>query len=190
MAVASETHDIINKIAPINAPFVMKHTGFRLHFTVSLALCVFILATALYMEFAMHMDPCMLCMGQRFIYVAIAFVSLLAMLHNPMFGGHQRYGFGLLLLSLLGMALAARQLYLQALPEAQVPACGPSFSYMVDTFPLTEVLSAMVQGSGSCATVQWSFLGLSIAGWSLIMFAFLGLNGLHLAITRPKNSLP
>jgi disulfide bond formation protein DsbB len=142
------------------------------------------------MEFAMHMDPCMLCMGQRFIYVGIAFVSLLAILHNPMFGGHQRYGFGLLLLSLSGVGLASRQLYLQALPEEQVPACGPSFSYMLETFPLMEVLTAMVQGSGSCATIQWSFLSLSIAGWSLVMFTFLGLNGLRLTIIRPSNLLP
>jgi len=164
----------------------MRYAGFRGEFILGLVACATILAVALYMEFAMGLDPCMLCMSQRFVYLALAFVFLLAALHNPYFGGHKRYGTFLLLFSLGGLALASRQLYLQNLPADLVPACGPSFSYMVDAFPFTEVLITMIKGSGSCAEVQWSFLGLSIAGWSFVLFSLFALYSLRLSVVRTK----
>jgi disulfide bond formation protein DsbB len=164
----------------------MKYAGFRGEFILGLVACAAILGVALYMEFTMGLDPCMLCMSQRFVYLAIAFVFMMGALHNPYFGGHRRYGFVLFLLSLTGLALATRQLYLQSLPADLVPACGPSFSYMVDAFPFTEVLITMIKGSGSCAEVQWSFLGLSIAGWSFVLFTILALYCLRLTMVRTK----
>lgn len=164
----------------------MKYVGFRGEFILGLVVCAAVLGVALYMEFAMGLDPCILCMSQRFIYLAMAFVFMLAALHDPYFGGHNRYGFLLFLLSLMGVALATRQLYLQSLPPDLVPACGPSFSYMVDAFPFMDVLVTMIKGSGSCAEVLWSFLGLSIAGWSLVLFTLLALYCLRLAMVRTK----
>jgi disulfide bond formation protein DsbB len=164
----------------------MKNTGFRGEFILGLIACAAILGVALYMEFFMGLDPCLLCMSQRFIYLGMAFVFMLAALHNPYFGGHNRYGLLLFLLSLTGLALASRQLYLQNLPADLVPACGPSFSYMLDAFPFTDVLVTMIKGSGSCAEVQWSFLSLSIAGWSFVLFSLLALYCLRLTMVRTK----
>ncbi|MDC9720001.1 MAG: disulfide bond formation protein B [Gammaproteobacteria bacterium] len=164
----------------------MKYASFRREFALGLLVCAAILSTALYMEFAMGLDPCMLCMSQRFIYLGMAFVFMLAALHNPYFGGHKRYGFLLFVFSLIGLGLASRQLYLQNLPADLVPACGPSFSYMVDAFPFTDVLVTMIKGSGSCAEVQWSFLGLSIAGWSFVLFSLLAIYSLRLTVMRTK----
>ncbi len=164
----------------------MRYAGFRGEFILGLVVCAAILCIALYMEFAMGLDPCMLCMSQRFVYLGLAFVFMLGALHNPYFGGHKRYGLLLLLLSLAGLGLASRQLYLQSLPADLVPECGPSFSYMVDAFPFTEVLMTMIKGSGSCAEVQWSFLGLSIAGWSFVLFSGLSLYNLRLTLVRTK----
>lgn len=164
----------------------MRYAGFRGEFILGLVACAAILGVALYMEFAMGLDPCMLCMSQRFIYLGLAFVFMLGALHNPYFGGHARYGLLLLILSIIGLGLAGRQLYLQSLPADLVPACGPSFSYMVDAFPFTEVLITMIKGSGSCAEVQWSFLSLSIAGWSFVLFSGLAIYSLRLAVARTK----
>jgi disulfide bond formation protein DsbB len=43
----------------------MKDTGFRGEFILGLVACAAILSIALYMEFAMGLDPCLLCMSQR-----------------------------------------------------------------------------------------------------------------------------
>ncbi|HSR62235.1 MAG TPA: disulfide bond formation protein B, partial [Gammaproteobacteria bacterium] len=50
-------------------------------------------------------------------------------------------------------------------------ACGPGLDYMLEVFPLQEVLQMVFSGSGECAEVQWRFLGLSIPEWSLVCFA-------------------
>jgi disulfide bond formation protein DsbB len=39
--------------------------------------------------------------------------------------------------------------------------------------PLTEVIATVFKGSGECAKIDWSFLGLSMPMWTLGMFIFL-----------------
>ena len=126
-----------------------------------------VLFIALVMEHAFDMAPCPLCLMQRiwfFIAGACAFASLL---HNPRFG---IYPLCAALACIVGGGFSIRQLYLQSLPADQVPACGPDLAYMLEVFPLTDVLVAMTSGTGDCAEVVWSFLGLSIPGWALVGF--------------------
>jgi disulfide bond formation protein DsbB len=40
---------------------------------------------------------------------------------------------------------------------------------------LTETLKAMLNGTGDCAKVDWTLLGLSMPAWVLISFAVLAL---------------
>ena len=80
--------------------------------------------------------------------------------------------------------MAGRHVWLQHLPADQVPECGPGLEYMLDAFPLGETLSMVFRGSGECAEVQWTLLGLSIPEWTLIVFLGLTLFGLFLVATR------
>jgi disulfide bond formation protein DsbB len=61
-------------------------------------------------------------------------------------------------------------MWIQSLPADQVPTCGPSLEYMVDTLPWAEVLTVMLRGNGNCAETQWSFIGLSMPAWVLVWF--------------------
>lgn len=155
---------------------MIRRLIFWLVFLVSAGL----LAVAFYMEHAMGLEPCPLCWLQRFAFMAVGAVALLAALHNPSGWGGRVYGFLLALFSGAGLALAGRQLWLQSLPADQVPACGPSVDYLLDVLPLLEVISTAIQGTGDCAKVLWSFLGLSIAGWTAIFFTLILLVGLAL----------
>ncbi len=137
-----------------------------------------LLAAAFYMEHVMLLEPCPLCWLQRFAFMGVALVALIALLHNPGNTGGRIYGFFLVLTAGLGAALAGRQLWLQSLPEDQVPACGTSIDYMLEVFPLMEVLAMAVRGTGDCAKVVWTFLGLSIPGWTAIFFTLIILAGL------------
>jgi disulfide bond formation protein DsbB len=78
------------------------------------------------------------------------------------------------LLCLAGSGFAGRHVWLQSLPEDQVPACGPSVDYLLDNFPLSEALQILLRGNGNCAEVDWSLLGLSIPGWTLLAFIGIG----------------
>jgi Disulfide bond formation protein DsbB len=73
--------------------------------------------------------------------------------------------------ALLGVFVAGRHVWIQSLPADQVPTCGPSLEYMVETLPWAEVLSVMLRGNGNCADAQWSLLGLSMPMWVLLCFA-------------------
>jgi disulfide bond formation protein DsbB len=55
---------------------------------------------------------------------------------------------------------------------------------MLENFPLTQVLPKIFSGSGDCSEPAWVFLGLSIAGWSLVWFSILSLAAV-VALFRP-----
>jgi disulfide bond formation protein DsbB len=71
--------------------------------------------------------------------------------------------------------------WLQHLPPEKVPACGPDLFFMLENFPLSRTLGTLIKGTGECAVVDWTFLGLSIAEWSLAWFVALFCYALWLA---------
>lgn len=126
-----------------------------------------LMSYALYTQYYEYLEPCPLCMTQRFFYCLIALFALLALGHYR----RQRVYAALASLSALGgVAAAGRQVWLQHLPADQVPACGPSLEYMLETFPLTQTLATMIRGDGNCAEVVWTFLSFSMGEWSLLCF--------------------
>ncbi len=150
----------------------------RLVFFLAFLIPAGLLAVAFYMEYVMGLEPCPLCWLQRFAFMAIAGVGLLALLHNPGGIGGRIYGALLAVSAGIGLGLAGRQLWLQSLPADQVPACGPSVEYMLEVFPLFDVLAVALRGTGDCAEVAWRFLGLSIPGWTAVFFTIVLLAGL------------
>ncbi len=129
---------------------------------------------ALYLQYVMHEEPCPLCMVQRVIFIAILVMFALAMLHGPKRIGERVYAALIVLLSVSGVAVAARHIWLQHLPKDQVPACGPGLDYMLETMPLSNVLKQVMHGSGECAAKGWTFLTLGIPEWSLLCYLALG----------------
>jgi len=147
--------------------------------------CGLLMAVALYMEHVMALEPCPLCILQRVMVIATGIIALLAALHGPGKTGIQVYG-GLVAATATGGAmLSLRQLWLQSLPADEVPSCGPSLDYLLDVFPLTEVLTMILSGDGSCAEVAWSLFGISIPGWTLVGFIGLIVIGIW-QISQPR----
>ena len=150
------------------------------------ATTVLTIAAVLYMEHVMLLAPCGLCITQRIFVVLCGLVCLAAAIHNP--GGRTRdtaqgqgamrvqrvYALTAAAMCVLGSYFAARQIWLQHLPEDQVPACGPGLTYIYQNFPFVEVLDFLLKGDGNCAEVQFRFFGLlSIPEMSLLAFAAL-----------------
>jgi disulfide bond formation protein DsbB len=156
------------------------------HFLISLIAGGLVL-TAIYVEPFASLEPCPMCMMQRLIFVLIALVSLTAALHHPLGRSRHLYSGLTGILALSGSVVAGRQVWLQNLPEDRVPACGPGLEYMLDVFPLLEVVEMALVGTGDCAKVQWTQFGLSIPGWSLIIFSIFALCCMYLF--RNKNTI-
>jgi disulfide bond formation protein DsbB len=146
--------------------------------------CVALMAAALTMQYALRLEPCPLCIIQRVLVIAFGGVVLVAALHDPQVIGRRVYGVLVVVLGVLGMVVAGRHVWLQNLPADQVPECGPGLDYLLEAFPLTEAMSLVFRGSGECAEVQWAFLGLTIPGWTLVVFAGFTIFGLLLIATR------
>jgi len=139
---------------------------------------------ALFLQYVKHQDPCPLCMVQRVIFIVLLAVFALAALHGPKRIGERIYAVLIALLSLSGVGVAARHIWIQNLPKDQVPACGPGLDYMLETMPMADVLKELMHGSGECAAKGWTFLALGIPEWSLLCYVALGVWGLLIAIRK------
>jgi protein dithiol:quinone oxidoreductase len=144
-----------------------------------LAACLGLLGYAWYAQAVLGLEPCPLCIFQRVGVAAIAVLFLLAGLHHPTSWGARVYGALLVVASLMTMAIAGRHLWIQHQPEGSVPACGAGLSYMMQIFPLTDVIRKVLTGSGECAKVTWSFLGLSMPGWVMMAAVALAIFGAY-----------
>jgi len=156
----------------------------RAGFAIGFGFCAALLGFAYYLQYVETQNPCPLCMVQRVAYYLLGLVFLVAALHGPARRGRLVYGIAAFAIAGLGAAVAARHVWLQNLPKHLVPACGPDLAYMLKRFPLAETIATVLKGSGECAESGWHFLGLTIAGWSLLWLVALGLFALFLALRR------
>ena len=138
-----------------------------------------LLIAVFYFQNYLGLEPCYLCVTQRVFVALTGIIFLTATLHNPSFYGNKIYAGLSLLSALTGAYFSAKQLWLQSLPEENIPSCGPPVEYLFDAFPMSEVLAMLLRGDGNCAKVQWEFLSISMPGWVLISFIILSLLGLY-----------
>jgi protein dithiol:quinone oxidoreductase len=148
------------------------------------AACAGLLAYAYYAQMVLHLEPCPLCIFQRVGVFALGIVFLIAAAHDPVGWGRRIYALLLAAAALSTIGVAVRHLYIQSLPEGSIPACGASLDFMLKVFSLSEVLVKVLTGSGECAKVTWSFLGLAMPAWVLIAALALGIYGLWINLRR------
>lgn len=160
----------------------------RIWFLCLVLCCAALLGFAYYNQYVDYLDPCPLCIFQRVVFMAMGVIALLAFLHNPARTGQRIYAWLVVAGATLGSLIAGRHVWLQSLPPGEVPECGPGLNYMLDNFPITEVLSTVLRGSGSCAEVIWSFLGMSMPQWTLVWYV--GLAVITLWIVCFRNRTP
>lgn len=153
--------------------------SFRFAFGLCAAICAAFLGYAYYAQFHLHLVPCPLCEFQRMAFIAMFVVCVIGAIHNPARVGRKVYGALALLVAGGGVAIASRHVWLQHLPADQVPECGPDLQYMLEAFPFTDVLRKVFTGSGECAKVDWTFLGLSMPEWTLAWFVVFALGALY-----------
>ena len=140
--------------------------------------CFGALAFATYLQYFNALSPCPLCIAQRLMIGLLCLLFLLGSLHLYQGGARILHGVCIVFCSLLGAALAGRQIWLEQLPATQAPPCGPGFSYMIEHLPFHEIFMALLQGTAECAEVSWRLLGLTIPVWTSGLFGLFIVLGL------------
>lgn len=146
------------------------------------AACAALLAWAYYLQLVVGLEPCPLCIFQRIALIALTLVFVGATLHGARGAAAKAWALLIALAAGAGAAIAARHVWLQNLPPAEVPACGPGLDYLLEVMPAIDVLQEVFTGSGECAKVDWTLLGLSMPVWTLAAFTGFGVVGVWNAL--------
>jgi len=149
--------------------------SFRAQYLFGFLACAVLLAYAFYEQFQMGVEPCPMCIFQRLAFIAMGIVFLIAGLHAPGAKGRRVYAVLVGIGALIGIGVAINHLRMQFTPhDPMMAGCGPGLSYLLDSFPLTDALKKAFTGSGDCGEINWTFLGITMPGWTLIWYAILG----------------
>jgi disulfide bond formation protein DsbB len=146
--------------------------------------CAALIATAIfYMQEYLGLEPCPMCILQRYAFFAIGFVALVAAIHNPQGLALKIYSGLVILLAMAGGGVAIRHSYLQHFPPLR-ETCGTDLEFLLNTFSLTEAFPKIFAGTGSCSKVDWKLIGLSIPEWALVWYAIFAIAVAWLAFFR------
>jgi disulfide bond formation protein DsbB len=146
--------------------------------------CLAALAIAVfYVQMKIGLPPCPLCVMQRIGYILIAVIALVAAAHRPAGAGRWAYAVLLDLAATLGAAVAGWQVYLTYNPQAAECGVSPEERFL-NALPLAKWSPALFEANGDCASVTWTFLGLSVPELSLIAFVLLSALALVAALRK------
>lgn len=142
--------------------------------------CVCMLAFGFYLQHVVGLNPCPMCIVQRYALIGVMLIALIgSRLRKP--GAVAVFGVLLALKAGFGAFVAARQSWLQWYPP-EIVTCGRDFYGMVENFPINRAIPMIFKGSGDCTKVDWTFLGGSIANWSFVAFVVFAILGLAIAV--------
>jgi disulfide bond formation protein DsbB len=133
--------------------------------------CIAMLGFGLYLQHVIGLEPCPMCIVQRYALIGVAVTAAIAALCKPRWALLST-GFLAAAFALFGAFVAARQSWLQWYPP-EVVTCGRDFYGIIENTPMRRAIPMIFKGSGDCTKVDWTFLGGSIANWSFVCFVVL-----------------
>ncbi len=132
--------------------------------------CTGLVGGSFFVQHVLGVEPCPLCIIQRFTYAGLAVVFFGAA-YAEAHGVTQRRIFMLAaLMTLGGLGVAAYQTKLQLFPPAIAASCSASLSYMLDTLSVTDVLAQLFHAKGDCSDTSFKVMGFTLAQASLLIF--------------------
>lgn len=165
--------------------FLKGKTGYLLGFVK----CFGLVGLALWIQTRYNLEPCPLCISQRIVFMSLGVLFLLGAFVKP----ETLIAKGLTALQVLtalgGAGVAIRHWWIQAHKEEMIVDCGVGFDYMFENFPLKKALDLVFKGTGDCAAIDWTFLGLTIPQLALIAFAGFAVYAFYLFKINQHSSL-
>lgn len=148
--------------------------------------CLGLLAFGMYLQHVQGLEPCPMCIVQRYALVLVAICAGLASAGSKNAWWKTWSALGLLA-AIFGAFVAARQSWLQWNPP-EFASCGRDFYGMIENYPISRAIPMIFRGSGDCTAVDWTFLGGTIANWSFMWFAGFALVLLALLLKGGKRA--
>lgn len=139
------------------------------------AVCAGMFVFGMYLQVVVGLDPCPMCIVQRYALIGVGLAALIAALF-PQRAVHMGGALGVVVIAVFGAFTAARQSWLQWYPP-EVLSCGRDLFGMIESFPLRRVIPMVFRGTGDCSKIDWTFLGLTIANWSFLVFSGMAVLG-------------
>lgn len=139
---------------------------------ISVGLTTFaLLGVGLYLQHVENMQPCPLCVLQRYAFAVVGLVSLIAAFLP---GTTSRIGAGAAALAALaGLGVAGRHLWIMANPAT---SCGiDPLETSLNTIPTAKLMPFLFKADGLCTADYPPIFGLSIPLWAFVWFAVLAL---------------
>lgn len=127
------------------------------------------MAFGMYLQYYLELEPCPMCIVQRYCLIAVGVFALLGSLKPSTAGWWKSFAWLAVLFAGFGAFTAARQSWLQWYPP-EFATCGRDFYGMIESYPISRSLPMIFRGSGDCTAIDWTFLGGSIANWSFVAF--------------------
>lgn len=165
---------------------------FRVQYALGALICAALVAYAYFVvEKHMGIVPCPKCMFQRGAFVAMGIFFLAGALHDPHATGRRIYALLVALCATVGAVIAVQHLWMQLTPQDPLMGgCGMDFYTLFDNrFPLAQAIQKAFMASGDCSEISWTFLGITMPGWTLICYVLLG-GGALWAGWRTRGGLP
>ncbi len=150
--------------------------------------CAGLLAFGLYLQHVVGLNPCPMCIVQRYAMIGLLLLGLVGCVVRR---AAVASGLALLLTLVAGFGafVAARQSWLQWYPP-EVVSCGRDFYGMIENFPIGRAIPMIFKGSGDCSAIDWTFLGGTIANWSFVWFVGFAVAGLLMAVQAWQQRQP
>jgi disulfide bond formation protein DsbB len=150
--------------------------------------CTGLVCASFYVQHVLGIEPCPLCIIQRFTYLALAVVFLVAALVQSGSSLQRGLLWFAALLTLGGLGVAGYQTHLQLAPPTLAATCSASLSYMLETLSITDVLAQLLNAKGDCSDTSFKVLGLTLAQASLLIFTGFTLVLSSVLVRRPAQA--
>jgi disulfide bond formation protein DsbB len=157
--------------------FKALRTKSQLSFSLIAIACVVMLGFGLYLQHVVGLEPCPMCIVQRYALIGVALMAAMSALCQRRWAIFS-FGFLSVVLAVFGAFVAARQSWLQWYPP-EVFTCGRDFYGIIENTPMRRAIPMIFKGSGDCTKVDWTLLGGSIANWSFVCFIALALLAIY-----------
>ncbi len=148
----------------------MNTSSQRKSYLIGFIVTAILLSVTFYLQQFEGFIPCPLCILQRMTLGLLGAMFLIGAILNVKKIGNSLLSLLAALIALLGTFLSGRQVWLQHLPPDKNADCGASLQYLMHVLPFDQLISRILQGTAECTQKGWTFLHISLAGWSLICF--------------------